>query len=460
MASSLITPLTFTGVSQYSSDFQSILTRAVQLASLPAQQLQNQQTTIQQEQTDISSLGSAVTSLSSSLQSLATLGTNKALSATSSDSSVVTATATGATSPANYTISNVTSVAQAASESSLQSYTDTTSAPVSSTGKLQLTVGSKQYNITLASGQNNLNGLENAINGLNAGVTATILTTGSGDYLSVSANAPGATTLQLADDPTGANTQLLTDTNQGANSVFDFNGVSVSEPATNINNLVPGLTFTINGKTSAGQSVGISLSSDPSQLDSALQNLVTNYNALTSAVTAQTGTSGGSLSGNSIISDIRQSMLNLVSYYGGSGSIHSLSDLGITMSDTGQMSFDPTAISGMSNSQLNDAFSFLGSATTGFAGSLSAQFTQISDPVSGTIAVQEAQFTQENQSLTNQITSDNQRVSVMQAALQSELEAADAAAAALQSQQNVLTADINALNYTTYGQQTLTNQGL
>ena len=38
-----LTPLTFTGVSTYSRDFQTILNRATQIASLPIQQLQNQQ---------------------------------------------------------------------------------------------------------------------------------------------------------------------------------------------------------------------------------------------------------------------------------------------------------------------------------------------------------------------------------------------------------------------------------
>ncbi len=458
MASSLISPLTFTGVSQFSSDFQSILTRAVQLASLPAQQLQNQQADLQQEQTDISSLGSSVTSLTSSLQALGQLGTSKGLTASSTDSSVVTATATGATAAANYTITNVTSVAHAASESSLKSYASTD--PVSSTGNLQLTIGSKQYQISLASGQNNLNGLESAINSLNAGVTATVLTTANGAYLSVSANSPGATTLQLADDPTGANTQLLTNTNQGADSVFELNGLQVSEPATNINNLIPGITLSINGTTSPSQTVSVSLSPDPSQLSSALQNLVSAYNSLASSVATQSGTGGGSLTGNPIITGLRQSMLNLVSYSGGSGSIHSLADLGISLSTTGQMSFDPTQLNSLSDSQLNDAFSFLGSATTGFGGTMAAQFTQISDPVSGTIAVQEAQFVKQNSSLSDQIAADNDRVNIMQTALQSQLEAADAAAAALQSQQALLTSNINALNYTTYGQSTLTNQGL
>ena len=39
-----ITPLTFTGVSTYSNDFQTILSRAVQIAQLPLKALQNRDT--------------------------------------------------------------------------------------------------------------------------------------------------------------------------------------------------------------------------------------------------------------------------------------------------------------------------------------------------------------------------------------------------------------------------------
>jgi len=51
--------------------------------------------------------------------------------------------------------------------------------------------------------------VRDAINNLGVGVTATVLTTGTGanpNYLSVTSNTAGATTLQLFDDPTGTNT--------------------------------------------------------------------------------------------------------------------------------------------------------------------------------------------------------------------------------------------------------------
>ena len=340
--SSLFQPITLSGVSQYQSDFQSILNRAQSIADLPLQALQIQQSNLQAEVSSANSLGSAVGSLTSAVQALANLGTS-GIVANSSDSSLVTAQATGATANATYNITNITSIATAASESSLQGYADTTTTAVSSTGSLNLVVGSTTTPITLGTGQNNLNGLMNAINNANAGVTAQILTTSNGDFLSVSANSPGSNAISLVDDPTGAATQLLTSQNPGANTNFDLNGVPISEPSTTINNVVPGMTFTVLGTTTANQTVSVSLAPDPNQLAQDLQTLVSAYNAVGQQVNSQVGQNAGGLRGSPLVWQTRSAMEQLVNYYDPTtSSIHSLADLGISLDQTGTMSFDTT----------------------------------------------------------------------------------------------------------------------
>jgi flagellar hook-associated protein 2 len=459
---SLTAPTTLAGVSQYSSDFQSVLNRAVAIARLPVTQLQTQDSTLLQQESDLSTLGSAVNDFQASLTALGTLATNQALAASSSDSSVVTAQATGATSPASYTISDITSIASAASETSTTGYANSTSTHVSSTGTLSLVVGSKSYPISLTSATNNLTGLENAINNLGAGVTASVLTTGTGatpDYLSVTANATGATTLQLIDDPSpGRNTNLLTGANQGTDAVFLLNKLNVDQPSNTINNVIPGLTFTIENTTTSGQTVNLSLASDPTQLQSALQNFVTTYNALSSAVTTQVGQGAGSLSGDFIVRQV-QTDLRQVAAYEGTGAIQSLSDLGITFDDTGQATLDSTTLPSLSSSQVTAAFAFLGSTTTGLGG-LSQQFVSITDPYSGLIATQQAGYKQTDQDLQNQIGTLNDRISVMQTALTAQLEAADSLEAQLQSQQGELSATIQGLNFTSFGASTATSNGV
>ena len=63
----------------------------------------------------------------------------------------------------------------------------------------------------------------------------------------------------------------------------------------------------------------------------------------------------------------RSAMEQLVNYYDPStSSIHSLADLGISLDQTGTMSFDSSKVSSLSTSQITAAFQFLGSSTSGF----------------------------------------------------------------------------------------------
>lgn len=538
-------PLVFTGVSQFSSDFQTVLQRAVQIAQLPVQALQNTQTTIQSEQQALTSLEPDLSSVGSAIAALGSLAANGGLEATSSDASIASAVNTGASGDATYTISDVTTLAAPAQETSLTGYASTTSTPVSALGYVNLVLGSQTYQLNLGA-NNNLEGLASAINSSGAGVTATILTTGTGvkpNYLTISTDNTGATTLQVNDltkptdlvtntgsgvetslttysDPSstqvsasgylnlvvGSNTyslniggnnnlnglveainnagagvtasvsgnslsiatnnssaetirmkdltpsDLISSTNQGSNASFMLNGLPVVRSNNTINDLISGVSLTLNGATTGTESATVSLAPDPSQLSGALQSLVSSYNTALADVEAQQGQSGGPLTGNLVIQQVSQDLEQMATYYNPSGttSIHSLADLGISFSDTGQMSFDQTTFSGLSDSQISDALNFLGSPTSGFA-LLANNFTQLTDPISGLIETQQAGLTSENTQITNHITSLNEQVSLVQSTETAELQAADAEVAELESEQTTLTATIQSVDFVDFG---------
>ena len=115
---------------------------------------------------------------------------------------------------------------------------------------------------------------------------------------------------------------------------------------------------------------------------------MTNYNSLVDQVNQQKGQSGGVLVGDSIIWQISNDMQQLATYWNpsSSGSIHSLSDLGVEFDDTGQMSFNQNTFNTLSQTQISDAFNFLGSSTSGLA-ALANNFTQITDPIEGLIQI-------------------------------------------------------------------------
>ncbi len=564
-----ISPLVFTGISKFSADFQTIVDRAVSIAQLPVKALQNQQTDILQRKTLAGNLNSAVADLAKAIAALGTVGSSRGVTGTSSDSAKVSIISTTATAPASYTISNITSIAKAASETSVTGFAEGTSGAVSVDGTMKLVVGSNQYTITLTPAKNNLAGLRDAINNLNAGVTANILTTGTGatpNYLSVTATTSGATTLKLTDIPAntpipklttvdpgspttpasavsqssyatadatsvstsgqmtlvvggqnyaitlapannnlnglaaaingagagvtatvvnsgsgptpfslsvtananGANTialndlpnnpqtEFLTATNQGANTVFKLNGVNVSKSGTLINDVAPGVTFSVLATTSGSEAVTLTVASDSGKISSALKDLATKYNAVLKLVNAQIGPNAGLLSGNNMVRATQDAMRALTTYQG-AGAIQGLSALGIELSRSGEMSFNQStsdankvSFDKLSGADIAAAFTFLGSEITGL-GALNSRFTQISDPTTGLIKQQQDQFDVADKRITDQVATITARITLMQTALRTKLQRADSLLAALESQQNVLTTSIEAMNYTLYG---------
>ena len=547
MGSSITTPLTFTGVSSYSSDFQSILTRASQIAQLPITALQNNQSDNVSKKAALVALNPAVANLGSAVAELGTLAASGGgVTASSSDPSTVAVTNIGAASPATYTISSIQSLASSA-WATTSNFANATTAPVSASGRVDLTVGSNTYHLNVSS-KNNLNGLANAINSSGAGVSATILTAGSGDYLSISAVSPGQASIQLQAVPTatgqitntgtgmdtsvarytdtstapvsvsaqmslvvGSNTyqldltgnnnltglenainnaaagvtasissdangyylsiatddssaqtlalndnsaNLVSNSAAGVNADFMLNGnIHIVRSSNVVNDVIPGVSFTLKNTTTGANSVTLSLANDPSQLSNALQAFVSGYNTLVDQVAQQVGPSAGPLGGDVLIRDIMSDTQQLASYWNPSGtsSIRSLSDLGVTFADnTGHLSFNPAVFENLTSTQASDAMKFLGSSTSGFA-ALANNFTQLSDPLAGLIRVQEDGYDSEDSQLNDRITALTDQVTFAQNTLTAKIQAADALVAQLESQQNTMNASIDSLNYVAFG---------
>jgi flagellar hook-associated protein 2 len=449
-----ITPLSFTGVSTYSSDLQTVLSRAVSIAQLPLKRLQNDEADIVQKKLLLGGLNTAAEDLGTSLSNLGDIASSHAIAASSSNAFLVSVVNTGANSAATYNITEITSLARAASETSVTGYADSTSAPISSTGTVNLVVGGKTYKLTLAADKNNLIGLRDAINNSGAGVTATILTTGTGptpNFLSLSSNATGATTLQLNDDPAGANTNLLTSSNQGANAEFKLNGVPISKASNLINDVVAGATFTILGTSTNGSSATLTLTTDSSKISDALQDFATKYNTLVDQVGGQIGAGAGLLSGDVIVREV-QNDLRQVGNYAGSGSIKSLADLGLEFSSSGKISFNSKTFKSLTEAQISDSFNFLGSSTSGFA-SLQKKFVQITDPVSGLVKAQLDNYARADTRIQSSMAKMTDQINAMQIALNAQLQRADSLLAQLTSQQSILDGSLKSAALALYGKQ-------
>lgn len=550
-----ITPLTITGISSFSDDFQTILNRAVSIASLPLAALQNEQADLITQKQLLTDLRSSVADLGSAVSALAAFGESRAVSASSSNANRVTVTVSGTVSPGVHTITAISSVARRASATSLAGFASSSESAVSSDGLLELVVGDQTYTVDLtATGANNLEGLRDAINALNAGVSASVLNTGNGEtpyYLSLTASATGLQAFELREtagvassnlltntlpetdavfstnssfatagstavstdglmqlvvgaqsytiDLTGAYantlaglrdainasgaavtaeitgggpyrlrltsaageavelretagetaTNVLTNAHQGANAVFQLDGLEIVKSDNVVGDVIDGLSFTIVSETGAGESVDITLSSNRALVASALSELVAAYNHTRSLVNAQIGENAGLLTGDFIVREI-QSSLRALTTYTASGEVESLADLGIELDDEGVMSFDSSVFYSLSNSALEAAFDFFGSSTTGLA-DIAARLEGISDPVNGLIRLQQDRYDAADARLQDQVDALTERINLMQTTLSQQLALADTLLATLEAQQNLLDASIQSLNLALYG---------
>ena len=429
-------PASFTGSSSFSAQLQQVITNAVAAATAPITQLQNQQTTLTNQQSELQTLTSKFQSLQSAIDALNAATGTGAYSATSSDSSIATASVGSGVMAGTYTVTvgSLGSQTNTMSMNGLTTVTDPASGNIDASTTYTLTVNSQTYTISDPSGT--LNGLANAINASGANVSATVVNVGSSsapDYrLAIQSNEYAPDSIQLTDS---SNTQLLTTLNSGSYVTYQVNG----QPSTPINAttrtvaISPGLsvTFTGTGTTS------ITVAQNTSALAAALNSFVNAYNSAAQELVKNRGQNGGALTGNSIVYELQDALQNIVAYIAPSGNVNALASIGLSFDENGNLQFDQTAFDQASP---NDVLSFFGSETGGgFLQNAENVMTSITDPTTGLLPQATQSITSEISDIATRIANDQAQVNQLQQTLTQQMDAADAAISALEQQLTEIT---------------------
>jgi flagellar hook-associated protein 2 len=424
-----------TGTSTFSSTLQASVNRALEIASLPMQALQNDQSTISGETTELTSLGNLFTSLQNALQAISSGTGSSALQASVGDSSIVSADITGSALPGTYSIDVLDPGSTSSAESTATGVTDPTTQSISSSSSFTLTVGSSTYTITPAT--NSLNALAASINSSGAAVQAVVVNLGSPEspsyQLALQSTALGDVALQLGD---GTNNSLLTSLTTGTDGSYTVNGQPSGGITTDASTVTvaPGLNVTLE----AAGSTTVTVSSSLNSVSSELSSFVTAYNAAFAEVEKNFGQNGGALVGDSSVRSMQQALTQMISYAGSGGSITSLEQLGVQFTAQGTLTFDSSAIAGLSPSQINDALTFLGNTSSGFLQYANNTLDSITDPTSGVIATETQTLNTENTNDQTQISNDQAQLALLQTNLQTQMAQANALIAQLQAQNTLL----------------------
>jgi flagellar hook-associated protein 2 len=424
----------FTGASRYSSDFQSVIDRAVAIASLPLTQYQSVKAQLQKQSDALSTLDTKLFGLQSALAGITGAAGTGSLTATAADSSVVSAhLGTGAL-EGTYTIEviDLGSYRNTMSKDGLPAVSDPSSGSISSSTSYTLTVGSAAYAIQPSG--SSLNQLVAAINAkAEAGVQATIVNIGSStqpDYrLSIQSRKLGAIDIQLND---GSQDLLDALTSGETQASYKVNGrATVLTSDTRTITLAPGLTVDL---LKAGSSTTVTVSRNTSAFTEAIQSFVNAYNAVVDALDAHHGKDAGALSGQSIIRTLADSLRGMTNY-SASGAITSLTDLGLEFDSQGKLSLDTSTFSGVVQNGYSSLLTFLGdTASGGFLKAATDAINSMTDPDSGSLksAIKGigAQITAQDASIAAQ----QERIDNLETSLREQINAADALIASLEQQ--------------------------
>ena len=200
--SSLLTAAT--GATSTGIDVTSAVDAAIYAARAPERQWQSEQSTVQSQMTALGSIQSALSTLGTDLENLNDpAGALAARTATSSNTSVLTAVASPGAAPGNHTIT----VQSLASSAAWYSSPLSTAAASLGSSTLQITqANGTQTSFTLgAGGITSLTSLAGAINNASLGITASVVTDALGSRLAlVSQTSGSASSFSVADTATTA----------------------------------------------------------------------------------------------------------------------------------------------------------------------------------------------------------------------------------------------------------------
>jgi flagellar hook-associated protein 2 len=369
------------------------------------QLMQSQQSGIANEQT-------ALTTINNDLQTLQTaafaltdpVGSLTQVDATSSDQSVVNASATSGSSIGSYSVV-VGNLATTSSEYSAEELSSSTTIPQ---GTLSIQVGGGTATpITIDSTNDTLSGLEQSINNANIGVTANVITDANGARLSIVSNtsgAPGDLTLTSSTGGLGF-TKAVT----GVNAALTVDGIPIASSTNTITSAINGVTLNLIS-ANPNETVTITTSPDTTDAANAINSFVSAYNTVVGDLNTQftvdpASGEAGPLAADSTLT-LAQSQLLSASAFSttGNGGINSLSDLGITFNDDGTLSVDNGALTAALQGNFSSAQSFFQATNTGsFGANLQGVLSSVADPVTGSVAQDLSGLAQTQSTLTQEI---------------------------------------------------------
>jgi flagellar hook-associated protein 2 len=448
-------------------DTETIITSMMEVERQPIVRLQRDEAFYLSKISAVGILSSALSSLQSSLTPLMDADNFSDYSVSSSNTSVLSVASSGDATLGDYQV-EVTALAQA---QQVRSSAFTASDEIVGTGTLTIQVGiGDAVDITIDSDSETLEGIAEAINAADTDVNAAVVDDGNDNfYLTLVSKETGldnTISLTMTDDDgidtdasglsslyTDPATSSLTETFAAANTELTVNGIDVVRATKTIDDLIEGLTLTVNAEDT-GNPFTITVAEDLSSVTTNVQSFVTQYNSLVSSFAtlqsydAETGASG-TLQGDSTTRMIHTRIQSLLhtEVDGVADEVNGLSYLGIEIDDDGYMSLDTDVLTTALEDNRTDVVNFFSQeedAGDGFA----IQLSDVLDGYLGSTGVLSAKEDGLNSSIdniTDQIDSINYRLVKKEETLRQQFLALETLLAQFENTSGVLAGQLESL---------------
>ena len=455
-------------------DVEGLVTQLMAIERQPLTKLATKEASYQAKLSAFGTLKSALSGFQTAARALSTPAQLSPLKSSVADTAVLGASGGAGAVAGNYDI-EVRQLAQSQKLVSTASYGATTDA----VGKGTLTISLGSYaedgsftadggktpvKITVDNTNNTLAGVRDAINAANAGVTASIINDGKGNYLSLSSKTTGATSAMKIEaapfegaDPdatpslsalaySGPSGSGMRQTAAAADAIIFVDSVKITKPSNTITDAIQGVTLNLAKATETGVTTRLTLERDTSAVRSAIESFVKSYNELSknmadaTAYDASTG-KAAVLNGDSTVRAIQSQLRGIMGgmVQGAARGAASLPDIGITTQRDGSLAIDSAKLTAALNDPNKDMAALFASSGTnkGVASKIDAEVGRILSPV-GTLPTHTKSFTESIKDIDKQRTAMNVRLAATEQRIRDQFSALDKTIASMTSTSNYL----------------------
>ncbi len=364
-----------------------LIAKLVDVARGPIKQMESKQTSLNVRRFAFQDLNTLLSTLQTTVEGMDLEAEFGAYKATSSISSGVTATITGAATPGSHDIA-VTNLAQSELIKSNGFATSTASLSGTSVAVRVGASGSSvttTVNIDAALGTTTLQGLATHLNDNVAGVRAWVMNTGAAGtpYALMVEGADTGTANEVSVSVNGVTNLSFTNPRDAEDAAMTVDGIDVTSGSNSVTDVLPGIT--LNLLNEGFGTAKLAVNRDGSAMADKVQAVVTAYNALDTWFGRQTGTAAGAvLSGDSTVRQVQTKLSSTVTLDYGTGSLSGLNAVGISLDKDGLMHFNSSTFTSALGTDYSDVINTL-TGSNGLFGKLQGELDTMTDTTTGVV---------------------------------------------------------------------------